>query len=432
MRVILVGRTGLDAALRLDETIELIRVRTALEALGELAAPIEGHRAGVTTVVLGPDIVQRLRETAPAGLDEVAALEEFVIGLRHVDPDARVIAAKSGGGADLPPAVDGVIDPVGTAEQVRQRLRELSGLMRPGIPGEEMGTVEAGGSGDAGGAEIVVPGGPGGAPGDLALVTLMLRGREVAEACLAIIRERTGDASVMYHATEPKGGAEIRWDSATLGWLTAEKVPHKKLEQHARWMAGWLWLRDQQTQLRSAAFTDPLTGAWNRRYFDRFLGSAIEQARNTRRSFTLMVFDIDDFKQYNDKFGHEAGDEILTETVRLLRSCIRPTDRVCRIGGDEFAVIFHDPEGPRQEGSKPPESVAEIAQRFQKQIGEHTFPKLAGTPSTLTISGGLATFPWDGSTPEELLARADQLALRSKRQGKNVLTFGPGSQRAER
>jgi len=66
---------------------------------------------------------------------------------------------------------------------------------------------------------------------------------------------------------------------------------------------------------------------------------------------TVMVFDIDDFKTYNDQYGHEAGDDILREAVRLLRSVIRPSDRVCRIGGDEFAVISYEPSGPRQEGS---------------------------------------------------------------------------------
>src|SRR5205823_1003498 len=110
-------------------------------------------------------------------------------------------------------------------------------------------------------------------------------------------------------------------------------------------------------------------------------------------------------------------------------------DRVCRIGGDEFVVLFHDPEGPRvppPPGPVPhtPQSIASIAARFQKQICEHNFPKLADqAPGTLTISGGLETFPWDGNTVQELLDRADALALRSKAGGKNVITLGPGAER---
>ena len=114
------------------------------------------------------------------------------------------------------------------------------------------------------------------------------------------------------------------------------------------------------------AYQDDLTGAWNRRFFDTFLRRSIETAAPQRRMVTVMVFDIDDFKQYNDRYGHDAGDEILVETVRLLNSVIRVGDRVCRIGGDEFAVIFADPEGPRRSGSNHPETVEGIAHDIRK------------------------------------------------------------------
>jgi diguanylate cyclase (GGDEF)-like protein len=103
---------------------------------------------------------------------------------------------------------------------------------------------------------------------------------------------------------------------------------------------------------------------------------------------------------------------------------VRPTDRVCRIGGDEFAVIFYEPKGPRESGSRHPQSIHAIADRFQSQIRGHKFPRLQEAPGPLTVSGGLATYPWDGATAADLLAKADQLALESKRQGKNVITIG--------
>jgi diguanylate cyclase (GGDEF)-like protein len=159
----------------------------------------------------------------------------------------------------------------------------------------------------------------------------------------------------------------------------------------------------------------------------------LPRAARARRAVTVLFFDIDGFKRYNDQFGHEAGDEILKETVRLLESVIRAGDRVCRIGGDEFVVVFCDLEGPRSPGSNPPEDVAQIAARFQEQIWGMKFPKLGiDAPGTLSISGGLATFPWDGSDPQGLLRHADQLALQSKRSGKNVITLGPGAQRQRR
>ena len=87
----------------------------------------------------------------------------------------------------------------------------------------------------------------------------------------------------------------------------------------------------------AAQQTDDQTGDYeeqDRRYFERYLSATFDRARLSRLPVTVMVFDIDHFKVYNDRFGHAAGDEILREAVALLRSCIRPTDRVCRIGAN--------------------------------------------------------------------------------------------------
>jgi diguanylate cyclase (GGDEF)-like protein len=150
------------------------------------------------------------------------------------------------------------------------------------------------------------------------------------------------------------------------------------------------------------------------------------RAHRLHHRLTVLVFDIDNFKYFNDEYGHAAGDDILRETVKLLHSMVRPSDRVCRIGGDEFAVIFDDPRGPRTATSRPPSSVHQIARRFQQAIAEHRFPKLGReAPGRLTISGGLAAYPADGQDVKSLLARADQLALLSKRSGKNCISLGP-------
>ncbi|MGV6813442.1 MAG: GGDEF domain-containing protein, partial [Phycisphaerales bacterium] len=204
---------------------------------------------------------------------------------------------------------------------------------------------------------------------------------------------------------------------------------HAMLVERADWLSAWIKLEVQQAQLRQGAFTDALTGAWNRRYFSRYLDAAIVESRSARQPLTVMLFDIDGFKHYNDTYGHGAGDEILIETVKLLKSVIRPSDRVCRVGGDEFAVIFYEPQGPRDPESKPLESVYQIARRFQQQICTHRFPKLgAEAMGTLTVSGGLASYPWDGHDAESLLEQADQLAMASKRNGKNAITLGPGAE----
>ena len=212
------------------------------------------------------------------------------------------------------------------------------------------------------------------------------------------------------------------------GTLVSASIGIDDLERWAEWLARWMDLQWTMDDLAFKAETDELTGAGNRRSFDRVLDETIAMARHERRVVTLMVFDIDNFKSYNDDFGHDAGDEVLRETVQLLKATIRRDDHVFRIGGDEFVVIFGDTEGPRGENSSPPESVELIAHRFQSQVSGLRFPQLgADALGTLTISAGLATFPWDGHDGPSLLRHADQLALESKRAGKNLITFGRGA-----
>ena len=246
------------------------------------------------------------------------------------------------------------------------------------------------------------------------------------------------------HAAEHPGEAlrvPVLWNGRTIGILAvvagdddaARAVAADRdrvraaLEEQADWLAPWLALSRRWRAMRRAATRDPLTGAYNRRYFLWYMDRAIQTARERRIPLTLLVFDIDHFKRYNDEFGHAAGDEILTESVKALRSVIRPTDRVCRIGGDEFAVIFFEPHGPRRLGSSPPEDVQVLARRVQERICRRRFPKLGEQArGRLTISGGLATYPWDGRDWRELLDHADELMLASKRQGKNVIKLGRG------
>jgi diguanylate cyclase (GGDEF)-like protein len=516
VRVILVGRTGLDAALRLDEEIELIRVRTPLGAIGELADPIDAESPASATVVFAPDAAGAVERPAIAS------------ALRRVDPGVRVLLAGTeepeGGDFDgaidpeadaasvrrvvrglepLPTAMDDNLDPDPGVEPVDARTRELEAdamvaqmlgdgartssvrggpvfaapasftpaaapppapapaapapapaATAPPPPVQTMPGASRATASSTGGAprrsEPVEPRASAAAPwspasraageeGDASVLAAVLAGKDPVPAALDAIRARRRVLDARFvpasDVNEETGGAPVAYAGRSLGRLLVPGIDPALVESEARWLGGWIVLATQQDQLRRAAFTDELTGAWNRRYFARFLGAALDQAAATRHPLTLLVFDIDDFKKYNDKYGHAAGDEILIETVRLLNSVIRPTDRVCRIGGDEFAVVFHDPEGPR-EPAKPgtaggtPSSIATIAERFQRQICLHKFPKLADeAPGTLTISGGMATFPWDGRNGEELLARADQLAIQSKRQGKNVITLGPGAER---
>ncbi|MAJ46422.1 MAG: hypothetical protein CBC35_03790 [Planctomycetes bacterium TMED75] len=279
--------------------------------------------------------------------------------------------------------------------------------------------------------------------GEVELVRSMIEQDQVIEQALDRIRLETGVETLHFIPIElaeqgtlnPSESRSIHEGTALpiscsqgiLGYLSTEQAAAQPLlEPWVEWLAQWLLLQMQFEELEQMAWTDHLTGAGNRRALERVLDTVLERARDQKQAVTVMCFDIDDFKQYNDRFGHEAGDNVLCETVQLLRSVIRRGDHVFRVGGDEFVVVFADPSGPRSSTSHPPESIEQIAERFQKQVGNLQLPQIGvDAPGTLSISAGLVTFPWDGLTTRELLSEADKLALKSKRSGKNVITFGP-------
>ena len=182
-------------------------------------------------------------------------------------------------------------------------------------------------------------------------------------------------------------------------------------------------------QLEKLATEDDLTGLKNRRYIWEFSRQIIERAKKDNGRVTLLVFDIDNLKHYNDVYGHLAGDKVLKQVAVLMRCCCRGHDVVGRIGGDEFAVVFWDepqpkPVGPESERrsamAEHPKEAIFIAERFRREL-KKTELHLLGPEGkgVLTISGGLASFPHDGSTIQELFQQADRALLEAKRSGKN-------------
>jgi diguanylate cyclase (GGDEF)-like protein len=182
--------------------------------------------------------------------------------------------------------------------------------------------------------------------------------------------------------------------------------------------------------LEKLATEDDLTGLKNRRYIWEFARQIIEYATKHGGKVTILIFDIDDFKHYNDQYGHFVGDSILKQTSTLIRKCCRKHDVVGRIGGDEFAVIFWDdpksaghyePEDRRAAAEHPKEPVF-IAQRFREQITNTEFDLLGKKgKGILTISGGLASFPRDSQEVDTLFKKADEALLEAKAMGKNQI-----------
>ncbi len=190
--------------------------------------------------------------------------------------------------------------------------------------------------------------------------------------------------------------------------------------------------------------SDELTGAYNGRYFKHALAKICQEALRREFFVTLLLFDIDNFKKYNDDFGHGIGDEILKQTARVMKECCREHDVVARISGDEFAVIFWEKEGPRQPREpreaatptvppRPPSAPERVFERFRQRMASPEFVALGETgQGTLTISGGLAKFPWEANTPEELIKLADKrLMFGAKKSGKNALFLVGGEKAGE-
>jgi GGDEF domain-containing protein len=207
-------------------------------------------------------------------------------------------------------------------------------------------------------------------------------------------------------------------------------------------------VEDRHVRLQKLATTDDLTGLYNARYFRHFLSRIIREAHAQRFPVTLMLFDLDGFKTYNDQFGHGVGDEILRQTAGIIRRCVRDHDVVARLGGDEFAVVLWEKEGPRLPREGPPQAIpssripqtpTQIFQRIQRLISSPDFSILGATgKGQLTISAGMAVYPYDAQDVNGLIEVADrELMFGAKQAGKNCLKIvgrdaeGPGTNSAD-
>jgi diguanylate cyclase (GGDEF)-like protein len=164
----------------------------------------------------------------------------------------------------------------------------------------------------------------------------------------------------------------------------------------------------ERDALRASALTDPLTGAANRRSLLARIEYEMARHARSRRSFALLMLDLDGFKLLNDRFGHPAGDDLLREVAAALARVVRDQDTVARVGGDEFCVLA-------------PETDETGAQRLISRV-EAAVARVTAGADSLGASAGAAVFPRDGETAERLLQAADQHLLASKRQSQTART----------
>ncbi len=163
--------------------------------------------------------------------------------------------------------------------------------------------------------------------------------------------------------------------------------------------------RDSQGELERLSVTDALTGLYNRRHLMGTLANEVQRSRRLRRTFSVLLADVDRFKQYNDTHGHLAGDAALVKIAEILRKTTRGVDSVARYGGEEFVVMLIE---------APIATALTVAERIRARVAAEPFEGGA-----ITVSIGTAEYPAHGDTPEELIASADAAMYEAKSAGRD-------------
>jgi diguanylate cyclase (GGDEF)-like protein/PAS domain S-box-containing protein len=179
-------------------------------------------------------------------------------------------------------------------------------------------------------------------------------------------------------------------------------ITERKLAQDA--------LLKSEALLREMSVRDHLTGLFNRRYMEETLERELLRASRKNTSLGVIMIDIDNFKQFNDAFGHAAGDLILCELGKLLLEHIRGEDIVCRYGGDEFIIVM--PDTSRETTCKRAELICENTPKIHLQLEDQTL-------EVITLSLGIAIFPEDGHNSADILKVADKALYKAKHNGRN-------------
>ena len=170
-----------------------------------------------------------------------------------------------------------------------------------------------------------------------------------------------------------------------------------------------------RADLQEQAIRDPLTNVYNRRYLAEFLDKEVARAEREGTPLSVVIMDVDNFKQFNDRHGHKCGDVILQTIANFLVDHTRRGDVVCRYGGEEFVILM--PGTSR-------EVALERAEMWRQDFSE-TPVEYEGIKYFATFSAGVATYPDHGMTDEALLQAADRALYRSKDTGKNkVMAYG--------
>lgn len=177
--------------------------------------------------------------------------------------------------------------------------------------------------------------------------------------------------------------------------------------------------RDTQRDLAASTLTDRLTGLYNYGTFVDYLHNEVTKVDRYGGELSLLMLDLDHFKQFNDRYGHEAGNELLRRLGATIGSLVRDADVAARYGGEEFAVLIRGDESHGYE----------LAERLRRAVESVTIEVRRGEPVSATVSAGIATYPAGAADEAELIESADAALYESKRRGRNRVTIFTGVSR---
>lgn len=242
-----------------------------------------------------------------------------------------------------------------------------------------------------------------------------------APSILASGRHEEAFYQKMWHELEEKGYWEGEiWNRHKSGelfpeWLSISAVPASS-GSALHYIGIFSTLSEQKTteaHLRELANTDPLTGLLNRNLLYDHAGQALAQSRRSGDKTAFVFLDLDGFKPINDEMGHAAGDEVIKEVAKRLKTCVRESDTVARFGGDEFVVLL---TGVKEHGE-----VVAVAEKMLARINEEFH--VVGSDCYVGVSIGVSLYPDDGDTAEALLKHADEAMYLAKDTGRGRIKF---------
>ena len=356
-----------------------------------LAVPIrqaDGRYVGALMAKLNlrsvADILQRI---APTDSGDVYLMnEQGRLILRLRSSSAEVMRTK------VPPATaQALIDREGTTvEYKRADGRAVIGTLRR-IPALRWAAVV-----EMPRAEVVRRAGGSGSGLGVTLVLLLAGAGLVTYVGVLLVRplERLAGAAAKVAA----GDLSVELPSAGRGEVGLLTQVFKNLLMRLR-------EREGQGELERLSVTDALTGLYNRRHLMGTLANEVQRSRRLRRAFSVLLADVDHFKQYNDTHGHLGGDAALVKVAEILRKMTRGVDSVARYGGEEFVVMLIE---------APIATAAAVGERIRARVAAEEF-----SGGKMTVSVGAAEYPTHGDTPEELIASADAAMYEAKGGGRD-------------